>query len=68
MEKDTSRTGDVGWQRVEIYPGHYIWQKPIDPEIMERMPETGSKPFIQVTLFEFVVKEIKNTIKLVRGL
>lgn len=58
--RDGVGRGGDGWEEIEVSPGHFIESKPLDPEILKQMPPPGSKPFIQVGLVEFTVREIKK--------
>lgn len=51
MEEVLRDTRGFKWEKVEISPGHFIWQKPVDPEIQKQMPPSGSKPFTQKSIF-----------------
>lgn len=59
-QKELSRRRRA-WRRVELgNSGHFIQVGEVDPEIMKQMPPPGSKPFTQVGIVEFYVRELRK--------
>jgi len=50
-----------GWKKVEVGNGHFIYEKPIDPEIQAKMPKT-SRTFVQVGPIELIIHDIKKAL------
>lgn len=47
------------WEKEVLPGGGEVWSKPIDPEIMKKMPES-KKTFLDVTVLDLVVDDLRG--------